>query len=178
MPDTFPAEQPPLTQEQLDFFSTQTAEAVKKSNKRVLRSAFAGYLILLVGVFGMYENGQSVSGNERQAVVDSGTVISVDGCNRDFQDREVLRAQIEKGKKTTLQYVKDGTLTQKQADRAIRETDEFLKSYPSIDCRPAAKILTDNPDDVTRIPEPMYPGKDPEPQATAYTYSPRDPRGR
>lgn len=154
-----PDEQPtPLTEEQLAFFTEQTERAADKASKHTLKQATIGYLILFMGILMMYLNGQSTSQREREAIVESGRVVSVDGCNRDYETIATLRDEIEASKDRTLKLVKEGTLTEAQAMRSINETDDFLERYVLPDCRKAEEVLTSDPDQVNRVPKPKYPG--------------------
>jgi hypothetical protein len=146
-----------MTDEQLAWITEQVDRAAHKAAHRTMKGAVIGYVILFLGVLGMYFNGQSVSKKERGAVVDSGRIVSVDGCNRDYNTIQTLRDEISKSKKRTQQLVKEGTLTQAQADRAIEQTNDLLERYQLPDCRKAETVLTDNPEDVSKQPVPRFP---------------------
>ena len=147
----------PLTEEQLAYFSASTKRAVDNALRRFRRSAVAGFLILLLGVgYNLYDT-RTASDEGRHAIVQSGRVVAVDGCNRDFRTIGILRAQIIKGKEQIQAYVEDGTITQAAADRQIKATDELLAKYKQPDCRVADKLLTDDPDVKRPVPKPLYP---------------------
>lgn len=147
----------PLTEEQLAQISAETKHAASKALSRYRKEARIGFAILLIGLgFSLHDQGVK-SDEGRTAIVQSGRVVSVDGCNRDFNTIGILRSQIIKGKATIQQYVEDGTLTQRQADRQVEQTDDLLAKYQQPDCRRAEKILTDESGKVTPVPKPLYP---------------------
>lgn len=152
----------PLHPDLLAFFTEQTNRAVKKAARRTLRQAAVGYLILFVGVMGMYWNGQHVSNAEREAVVQSGSAVVVDSCNRDYiatgrlrgiiiRIRNVIEAQDEAGK---------GDPEENQF--AVDFYNNELKKIPLPDCRDTADALTADPDKVLKVPKPLH-GPDPLP---------------
>lgn len=148
----------PMTEEQLDFFTQQTVRAVKKATRRFAVAASVGYLLLIAGVVGMYENGQSVSAAEQNAIVRSGRAVAVDGCNGRFQDRQKIRAVFQRSKDATEELYKHGALSKARRDSSIEFYDHELREFPLPDCRAAEKILTDDPGHSTTQPVPRFPG--------------------
>ena len=141
---------PPMTEDQLDFMSKQSERAAHKATRRTLRSAFVGYVILIAGVLAMYQNGQHVSNGERDAIIRSGTVVSVEGCNRDFADKEQFislleRLQSASKRSARLQHLKT---TDPQVKLALDfYSDEIARAKRELpDCRREQHMLTDDPE--------------------------------
>lgn len=147
----------PMTEEQLEFFTHQTARAVRKATSKFAVAASVGYLILFGGVFAMYENGQSVSDKESNAVVQSGRAVAVSGCNRDFKDRKSFRALFERLIVAVDASVERGDATPAQGRFAKKFYQDELDKLPLFDCRDAEKVITDNPGRTARIPTPLHP---------------------
>jgi hypothetical protein len=148
---------PPVTQDQLRFFINAQKRAVNKAVKRTHRNAVLGYVILLVGVFGMYWNGQSLSQRERNAIVESGKVVSVDGCNRDYETITALRAILTAANDDRRRAYRLGRLTPEEYADAKVYFDRQLKTLVLPDCRIAERVLTANPDAPRELPSPKYP---------------------
>lgn len=152
---------PTLTEEQLRFFANENRRTARKATHKTLRGALVGYLILIVGVIAMYENGQQVSENERDAVVKSGRVVAVEGCNRDFEQQARIIKLLQRLKAANNEQFKRGKISAQQHDTAIKfYAAEIARASDALpDCRRAESILTSNPDaDLTRI-RPLYPSK-------------------
>lgn len=149
---------PPLSEEQLAFFTEQTQRAVRNALRRYVRGAAVGFFVLVVAIIGVRFLDAQDSAKARDSIVRSGDAVAVSGCNRDFDTIKILRAQIKRGKKVTLQYVAEGLLTQAQADRAIADTNRLLSRYTLPDCRASLEIITDKPDAQITPQEPKYPG--------------------
>lgn len=142
----------------IEFFASETEKAAKRASRRTLRAALVGYLVLFVGVFGMYWNGQHVSGTERQAVVDSGRVVAIAGCNRSFKANQGFRALFTRLIRVTEAQAKRGEISQYQAQQSLRFYRAERAKIKLPDCRQAGRILTDDPEaDIRHIP-PLYPG--------------------
>jgi hypothetical protein len=149
----------PLTEEQLAFFTEQTERAVHKTAKKIVRSALIGYAILLLGSLGMYLNGQSISKEERQSIVQSGTAVAVESCNRDFRTIGALRGVLIASRDFQVESLRRGDITQRQFDRARSYYRVQLASLPQPDCRVSRGLLTTKGDEVPSVPEPLYPDK-------------------
>lgn len=146
-----------LSLEQLDFFTDQTERAVRRATKRTRNQALVGYLILLVGVFGMYWNGQHVSNTERGAIVESGRAAVIDGCNRDFKATQRYRGLLQRAEATVAVQVKQGKITVDQAQEARDFYDGELKLAPLPDCRKVEFLPTDDPSAPIKSPAPLHP---------------------
>jgi len=150
-------ENPPLSDAQIAFFAEQNRLAAERASKRTIRQALVGYLILGLGVLGMYLNGQSVSSTERAAVVDSGTAAVVAGCNRDFNGTQRLRSLLEHADDAVTAQQKAGKVTAAQAADAHDFYAAELAKIPLPDCRKAQFVLTDDPEKPIVIPTPLHP---------------------
>jgi hypothetical protein len=123
---------------------------------RFSRNALAGFITLAIGLLLAVGLQQHDAQQSRDAVVTSGRTVSVVGCNRDYNTINALRSILVSSREQIDQYVQDGQITQAQADRQKKLTNEFLKTLPLPDCRSALTILTDNPNDLGRVPTPLY----------------------
>jgi len=148
----------PMTQEQLEWITEQNQKAAEKATRRTMRRALVGYLILTFGVLAMYLNGQHVGGAERDAIVQSGRVVSVDGCNRDFGDAERFLALLQRLKRANEASFKAGNITPQAHDAAIQfYNKEIARAERSVpDCRKAAKVVTSDPDADLKKIVPLY----------------------
>lgn len=151
------AELTPATEEYVDKRVNEALSAYR-------RQALVGFLILLVGLIAASVRTETLSDNSRQAIVDSGDVVAVSGCNRDYDTIDALRDQLEVSLDRIDQLERDGTYTHAQAKAGRESTHQFLDKYQLPDCRPVQNILTAEPGASFRIPEPRYPG-DPQQQA-------------
>lgn len=149
---------PPLSEEQLTFFADLQKESTHRSLRRWGRGAVIGYAILIAGVFAMYENGQSVSEQERQAVVKSGTVVAVEGCNRDFRAGKRFIKLLTRLKMSSDAQYASKRITAQQHDAAIEfyAGEIGLAKSKLPDCRHAESILTDDPDADLNHTKPLY----------------------
>lgn len=128
------------------------AWAARLQAKHALRSyrnsAIVGFLILAIGQgVSTYTNNERLDG-QRQAVVDSGNVVTIAGCNRDFKtalgQRQAFYRQPEQPSQPKL--------TEAEKDRIIKALT------PLPDCRHAQDAVTDNPDQTKKPPRPLYEG--------------------
>jgi hypothetical protein len=149
--DEAPAETPPpgMTIEQLHFFTEQTRRAVRKSMRIYTRSALLGFVILLVGVGVALSTAARTGDDARQSIVQSGKAIAVEGCNRDYVDRQNFRV--------TLEVFAAAAKRQGNQD-SIRFWRDVIALNPQLDCRKAQEILTDDPDATIPVIPPYYSG--------------------
>lgn len=141
----------------MQFFADLQQESSARAVARTLRRAFVGYVILFGGILAMYHNGQNTSNAEREAIVESGQVVSVAGCNRDFHTIETLRGILMSGKRIQEKQAAEGEITPEALERANAYYDTQLARLVLPDCREAEKILTDDPDAEIAVPKPLYP---------------------
>jgi hypothetical protein len=161
------------TSEQLEYFTAATARAVRDALNRYSRRAVVGFVVLfaafLANVF--WENRLSMQG--RDAIVASGRVIAVDGCNRDYVDREKFRDLLLRGQASLKLSLKAGNITQDQYDQGVEFYGQQLAAYPQLDCRSALHVITADPTKVTRTPIPCYPNNPQQPVDCAPTPVPK-----
>lgn len=160
-----------MTPDQLAWITEQNEYHAKRATRRTLKAAFVGYLILFAGVLGMYLNGQHVGNEERQAIVASGRTVSVDGCNRDFRDKEDFIDLLTRLKQANSDAFKrlppplKADAQQRYEDSQDFYNDEIkTASAERPDCRKAAEVVTSDPNaDVAKI-VPLYPTPTPTPK--------------
>lgn len=146
---------PPLTQEQLDYFASETARAAHKATKKTLRAAFIGYLALFIGVVGMYSNGQSVSSNERDEIRTAGRAVAITACNERYNDRVEIREVLVQAQRSVKRQHKAGIVSDEQYKDAVEFYNERLEGLPLPDCRKADNALETT--EKVAIPEARYP---------------------
>lgn len=147
----------PLTEEQLALISTWTTHATKKSLRHYTRNAIIGFLILLASNLYVWIDSNNDSSKQREAIVESGKVVSVAGCNRDFNTITALRGVLTNARSFQDAALKRGDITQAQYGRAQVYYDEQLKALKLPDCRDAEAILTSEKGEVPPAPKPLYP---------------------
>jgi hypothetical protein len=178
--NTFPEherrEKPPgMTKEQLDYFTEQTVKAVEKGTRNGVRHyrnrAVIGFLILLLGLVAVrwadneraneaVKDRVATANAQRAAIVKSGNVVAVDGCNGRFRDRVEIRSVLQSSKDFLAREYKKGNITEARFKESSAFYDERLSGLPLPDCRKAANILTTDPNKVLPVPDPLYPGHD------------------
>jgi hypothetical protein len=149
----------PMTIDQMTWVAEQTEHAVRKTARKVVLSALVGYVILFAGTLGVYHNGQATSSNEQKAIIQSGNVVAVDGCNRDFQDQQRWINLLERLRDASVASYKDGRVDEERYQQALEfysgEIALANKAVP--DCRKSEHILTDDPDADRQRVRPLYP---------------------
>lgn len=152
MPDSF-------TQEQLDFFTEQTRRAVTKATKRQARHNLVGFLALLFGLIVALYVAHADRVRAQNAIVRSGTVVAVDGCNARYRDRQALRDLFVRLQAAVKEQAKEQHLDPKgqQTQFALRFYRDELGRLPLPDCRPTAHILTAVPFPPAKQPTPLHP---------------------
>ena len=150
---------PTLTQEQLDLISFHTERAAAKALKSYVRRAVIGFLILLAGIGYAIHDQNVFTGQARESIVRSGKVVSVSGCNRDYQTISALRGVL-----TTAQAIQEKAFRAGDIPKSVLErSNAFYTSQLELlmlpDCRTAREILTDDPNAEIKVPEPLFPGK-------------------
>lgn len=124
------------------------------------RKATVGFLILLAGVgFTQYSSDQ-VGRESRDAIVQSGRALAVDGCNRDFNSIQRLRSLLQSAQSAQRRAFLKGQVTPTQYAEGVKFYTEQLAQTPLPDCRHARNILTDDPSKPIQVPTPLHP---PEP---------------
>lgn len=164
LPDSSPT---PLNLEQLAFFTAQTERAVKKGVRYYRNRAMVGFVALLIGLGGAFyaqsedrADRRAEADGQREAIVTSGRALAVDGCNRDFRDREGLRNVLIAAQVSIPTSLERGDITKRQAEFALNFYAEQLRRLPLPDCRDARGLLTADPNEVPAIPTPLFPVED------------------
>jgi hypothetical protein len=147
----------PMTQEQMDWVSEQVHRAANKAARRSRNQSLIGFLILLLGIGFVQWDGHHRSDAARDAIVQTGNVIAVDGCNRDYVSRKEIRAVLARSRDFQKGALDRGDISQTQYDLAVKFYDERLDTLPLPDCRKAANVLSSDPDKVPEVPEPLHP---------------------
>jgi len=148
---------PPMTAEQMTWIEDQVRRAAKKAAQRVRNQALIAFLVLLTAIGYVQWDSSRRADDARDAVVTSGTVVAVDGCNRDYKSRQEVRSVLIASKNFQKRAYNEGRITKDQYDSAAAFYDERLASLPLPDCRNAANVLTADPDQVPEVPEPLHP---------------------
>lgn len=145
-----------MTAEQLEFFTAQTERAVYKSLRTYSRRAVIGFALLFAAftLNVLYSN--RIGADARDAVINSGNIVAVSGCNRDFRSAQAVRGVLIASKDFTQQAIKRGTLPPAEAITRLNFYDTQLANLPLPDCRKSASVLTDNPDLSRLAPHPLW----------------------
>lgn len=93
-----------------------------------------GYLILAGFTGYAFQQEREHSNQNREAIAQQTHNTLVAGCERQNELRTTLRGLIARGIPQTRQYVKDGTLTPAQGDRAIAQSKTAIYTLRSTDC--------------------------------------------
>lgn len=127
--------------------------------RRYARGATAAFigLVLAVGYVG-YSNNKD-NAESREAIVTSGKVVSVEGCNRDYNSNLAGLTNAKDQRAALKRYLDDGVITDAQYERQIAALDRFEALLKLPDCREVAATLTDDVSNVRYPPPyPKYPG--------------------
>lgn len=169
----------PFTQEQIEWLAERDAELDRRRREWIderesrlkehgtdwsrrhirayTRRATIGFLILLAGVGGAFYTQGKDRKESNRAIVQSGRVISVSGCNRDYVTVNRLRNVLKRSLDFQRAALQRGDITLDQFSRAQEYFVEQLDGLPQVDCRPSASLITDNPEDLPDIPKPLHP---------------------
>src|ERR1044072_8487808 len=109
-----------LTRDQLAWIEEQVHRAADKAAKRTRNRALVGFLILLLGIGFTLRDSAHKADEARNAITDSGTVIAVDGCNRDFNSRVELRELLQSSLKITRNQHNRGLIKDIQYETAAK----------------------------------------------------------
>ena len=147
----------PLTEEQLNLIGEETRRAANKVLHNYRRTAIVGFLVLLLANAYVWYDSNTNNQDSREAIVQSGQVVSVSGCNRDFRTTQALHAILQTSDDFNQAAAKKGDITQAQADEAHTYYQQFIKSLPLPDCKAAGDVLTSETGDVPPTPKPLTP---------------------
>jgi hypothetical protein len=158
----------PLTEAQRRLLADEMHESVRRALHTYTRNAIVGFLILLAANIFVWRTVQSLNDsrradivrtgvNAREAIVASGRVVSVEGCNRDFQTIKALRGVLATAKTFNEAAAKRGEISPTR----LAETESFyaaeLGTLQLPDCRVSARTLTANKNAPVREPTPLHP---------------------
>jgi hypothetical protein len=149
-----------MTREQLQWVEEQVRHAADKAAKRTQRRALVGFLVLLFGLLAAIWIGGNQAENARKAIVDTGRIVSVSGCNRDYEDRVAVRKVLIASKEFTKNAFRRLNLSPEEVQLRLDFYDEQLADLPLPDCRKARNVVSDDPTKVPAFPKPLYPGHD------------------
>lgn len=147
----------PLTEEQLNLIGAETQHAAAKVLKRYSLSAVVGFLILLGTNVFVWGTAQNLNQESRDAIVVSGKVVSIEGCNRDFQTISALRGVLTAAQRQGEKAADAGDISPAQLERSRDFYDTQLKKLRLPDCKVAGEILTADKDELPRVPTPLRP---------------------
>lgn len=149
----------PMTEDQLALMSHHTERAVTRALHRWRIGATTGFLILLIGVAGAFAVNNRDQRIARDAIIKSGSVVAVDGCNARYHDRAALRAIFIRLQTAVLQQAQNENIpvSSRRVQFALEFYRDQLQRLPLPDCRPTAHILTDQPYPPVRVPTPKHP---------------------
>lgn len=124
------------------------------------RNALLGYIMLLLGLGANSLIDRDRANQGREALAESGSVVSVTGCNRDFQLYQKVRAVFERSLQAIQDQHEQGLTTDEQYARAKAFYKDQLTNFALPDCREVANTLTDDPTkaETKTPPVPLYPG--------------------
>ena len=145
----------PMSQEQLTQIGRETERAANKVLRAYSKRALVGFVILALAVGGAFKANADSSDDSREAIVTSGRVVAVDGCNRDFKSIGKLRLLLFNARDTSRS---SPDLSPRQKAESEKFYAEQLASIKLPDCREAEAVLTSDPNKPLEIPEPLYPG--------------------
>jgi hypothetical protein len=149
----------PLTEDQLKLIAAETQNAANKVLKRYRNSAIAGFLILCFAIGYVFADNASKSHDRRQAIVTSGKIVAIDGCNRDFKSTKVLRGLLRDGQAEIDKAAKKGLYSEEQLQDARDFYAKQLRAVAYPNCKAAGTILTSDKDKLPSIPKPLVPTK-------------------
>ena len=121
------------------------------------RRTYAYIFLAAMTAFAIYDNGQQ-SGKSRDSIVQSGNVVAVVGCNRDFESRQSIREFLKSTQSLKRIAYKRGYITEDAYEDARAFYKKQLAELPLPDCRESSKILSDDIDFASPILKPLYPG--------------------
>ena len=148
--------------ELLEWIEDSTHRAASKALRRYVIGCTTAFLLLLGASGFNYYDSHRQSDQARGAIVQSGSAVSVSGCNRDFRTITSLRLVLTDAKALYEDSLKAGKLTQAEYERGVQYYDDQLERLALPNCHDAGKILTDTPSRAPDVPEALVPDDDTE----------------
>jgi hypothetical protein len=105
------------------------------------RLPIAGYLVLAIATGFTFAAERQHASQQRTDLAAHTRATLIKGCNRNNDLRATIQDLILSSIPQTEQYVKDGTLTQAQADRAIAQSKIAAKKVAPINCNKLYPVL-------------------------------------
>lgn len=130
---------------------------IESAVRHAHRRATAGFLILFIGTMVSLWVSYDVSQDSRDRIINTGNAVVVDGCNRDFADRQGLRKLLIAGRTLVESQRKKGAIPDDQAAIGHKFYNDQLRALKLPDCRKATDAITDERRQV-RKPTPRFPG--------------------
>lgn len=96
------------------------------------------YVLLAVAIAFTIARVSDAQTNARSDLRTAAVEVVRSACERDNETREVLRGLLAENFAASKQYVKEGLLTQAQADRSDKLTREGIKKLSKTDCEASA----------------------------------------
>lgn len=149
--------QNPLTEEQLKLISKETERAAAKALRSYTRNALIGFLILAAANVYVWSTGQSLNHDSREAIVGSGRVVAIEGCNRDFRTIKALRGVLTAAEAEAETSAKAGDISEARLIRVKAFYATQLKNLPLPDCKKSGELLTSDKDELPHVPNPLQP---------------------
>lgn len=138
---------------------------------RWVRRATAGFAALLVGVGVNSKLDRDRANDSRAALVKSGRIVSVDGCNRDFKLYQSIRQVFQRSLAALSAQHDNGLITDAEFARSKAFYEQQLEQFNPPDCRVTRSLLTDDPERAEQpVPRPLYPGS---PEANVLVFDPK-----
>lgn len=114
-------------------------------------------LIVAAFSFGLHSNAHTAN-QARDSLVRTGTIVAVDGCNRDFRSITNLRATFDRLIMSNNRSFAAGRITPEQHREAVAFYTEQKNKNPLPDCRDAKHVISADANPNAPIPTPRYPG--------------------
>lgn len=123
------------------------------------RNALIAYIAVAFALGANIAIDRERAGDARAALVNSGRIVSVDGCNRDFRLYQKVRAVFLRSLDAITQQRNSGLITQAQYLRAKNFYETELSNFALPDCRITENLLTADPAKADQpTPQPLYHG--------------------
>lgn len=97
--------------------------------------AIIAYVFLVAAIAFSIQQSSAHSEQSRKDLAIQTRAVLLAACERNNELRKTLQEIIAQGAAQIEQYVKDGTLTQEQADRAIAQQRDAYNKVAPIDCK-------------------------------------------
>lgn len=134
---------------------TADPDKVLREFRNYRRNAAAAFVILTLGIIAAFAIRLDESKQRDAAIVRSGTVIAIDGCNRNYRTIRAARAAIARAALNTKRLEDGGVITPAQAEAARDQYTYALSELRLPDCVATSKILSSDPSRPNSDPVPL-----------------------